>query len=119
MADTNAALAATKRFTILASAAGLSTWAIDTAATQVGLPSMQSSLGLSVTDSQWILNIHLMVLAGLVLVGGTLGDRAGRMRMFRLGLILVITASIITFGGGLINQFIVVLGGRCRVWAPA
>ena len=57
--------AAVKRMAVLAAAAGLSTWAIDMAATQVALPSMQTSLGISVTASQWILNITLIVLAGL------------------------------------------------------
>jgi len=40
------------------------------AATHVGLPSMQASLGISVTASQWILNLTLMFLAGIVTVGG-------------------------------------------------
>src|SRR5512139_3252790 len=101
-----------KHFAVLAAAAGLSTWAIDMAATQVGLPSMQAALGISVTASQWILNLTLMILAGMVTVGGALGDRAGRMRMFRLGILLVIAGAAITFAGGLINQFIVVLAGR-------
>src|SRR5512136_1683147 len=101
-----------KRLAVFTAAAGLSTWAIDSAATQVGLPSMQTALGISVTDSQWILNLTLMILAGMVTVGGALGDRVGRMRMFRLGILLVIAGAAITFAGGLINQFIVVLAGR-------
>jgi MFS family permease len=32
--------------------------------------------------------------------------------MFRLGLILIMAASLVTFGGGLVNQFLIVLGGR-------
>ncbi len=101
-----------KRFAVFTAAAGLSTWAIDSAATQVGLPSMQAALGISVTDSQWILNLTLMILAGMVTVGGALGDRVGRMRMFRLGILSVIAGAAITFAGGLINQFVVVLAGR-------
>src|SRR5512136_2339988 len=101
-----------KRFAVFAAAASLSTWAIDSAATQVGLPSMQTSLGISVTNSQWILNLTLMILAGMVTVGGALGDRVGRMRMFRLGILLVIAGAAITFAGGLINQFVVMLAGR-------
>ena len=104
--------ASVKRMAVLAAAAGLSTWAIDMAATQVGLPSMQAALGISVTASQWILNISLMILAGFVTVGGALGDRAGRMRMFRLGILLIIGGAAITFGGGLINQFVIVIVGR-------
>lgn len=57
-----------KRLAVFTAAAALSTWAIDMAATQVGLPTMQSTLGISVTASQWILNITLMLLAGLVTV---------------------------------------------------
>ncbi len=101
-----------KRFAVLAAAAGLSTWAIDMAATQVGLPSMQSSLGVSVTASQWILNISLMLLAGFVTVGGALGDRIGRLRVFRIGLLLLIAGAGVTFVGGLLNQFGILLAGR-------
>jgi MFS family permease len=101
-----------KRFAVLAAAAGLSTWAIDSAATQVGLPSMQADLGISVTASQWILNLALMILAGLVTVGGALGDRMGRMRVFRVGIVLLFGGSIVTFVGGLMGQFAVVLAGR-------
>jgi MFS family permease len=101
-----------KRFAVLAAAAGLSTWAIDMAATQVGLPSMQSTLGVSVTASQWILNISLMLLAGFVTVGGALGDRLGRLRTFRLGLMLLIVGAGITFAGGLLNQFWILMAGR-------
>jgi MFS family permease len=101
-----------KRFAVFAAAAGLSTWAIDMAATQVGLPSMQADLGISVTASQWILNLTLMILAGIVTVGGALGDRLGRLRLFRLGLIFIMTGAAITFGGGMIDAFVVVLGGR-------
>jgi MFS family permease len=101
-----------KRYAVLTAAAGLSVWAIDIAATQVGLPSMQAALGVSVTASQWILNLTLMILAGIVTVGGALGDRLGRMRMFRLGIIGIIAGAAITFGGGLINSFLIVLAGR-------
>jgi MFS family permease len=101
-----------KKFAVLTAAAGLSTWAIDMAATQVGLPSMQTALGISVTASQWILNITLMVLAGIVTVGGALGDRAGRMRMFRIGILLIVGGAAITFAGGLVNMFWLVIAGR-------
>lgn len=101
-----------KRFAVLTAAAGLSTWAIDMAATQVGLPTMQTDLGISVTQSQWILNLALMVLAGFVTVGGALGDRAGRLRVFRVGLLVVIAGAAVTVAGGFMNSFPVVLAGR-------
>lgn len=101
-----------KRFAVLTAAAGLSTWAIDMAATQVGLPSQQAALGISVLASQWILNLTLMLLAGLVTVGGALGDRVGRLKMFRLGIILVAVGAVITAAGGLLGLYVVVLAGR-------
>jgi MFS family permease len=102
----------TKRFAVLAAAAGLSTWAADTAATQVGLPSMQASLGISVTTSQWILNLTLMVLAGLVTVGGALGDRLGRLKVFRGGLLVLLGGALVTAAGGFLTSLTVVLAGR-------
>ena len=104
--------AAVKRMAVLAAAAGLSAWAIDMAATQVALPSMQTSLGISVTASQWILNITLIVLAGLVTVGGALGDRTGRLRIFRLGMLLIFAGAALTFAGGLLDGFGIVMAGR-------
>ncbi len=103
---------AVKRMTVFVAAAGLSTWAIDMAATQVGLPTMQTSLGISVTSSQWILNITLMVLAGLVTVGGALGDRVGRLRIFRLGILMIVAGAAVTFVGGVLGQFAIVIIGR-------
>ncbi len=101
-----------KRFAVLTAAAGLSTWAIDMAATQVGLPSMQADLGVSVTASQWILNLTLMVLAGLVTVGGALGDRLGRLRVFRLGLLTFIAGAAVTVVAGFISSYVLLLAGR-------
>lgn len=104
--------AAVQRIAVFAAAAGLSTWAIDMAATQVGLVSQQAALGISVTASQWILNLTLMIVAGLVTVGGALGDRVGRLRIFRLGILLIIIGAAITFLAGLGSQFAGVLLGR-------
>lgn len=101
-----------KRYAVFAAAAGLSTWAIDMAATQIGLPSQQTALGISVTASQWILNLTLMIVAGLVTLGGALGDRLGRTRVFRWGLMVIALGAAITFGGGLLNHYVIVLVGR-------
>ncbi len=104
--------ATVKRLAVLTAAAALSTWAIDMAATQVGLPNIQAALGISVTASQWVLNITLMLLAGFVTVGGALGDRLGRVRVFRAGILLIGGGAAVTFAGGLINGFWIVMLGR-------
>jgi len=47
-----------------------------------------------------------------VTVGGALGDRLGRLRVFRIGVIGIIVGALITFVGGLINSFPSVMVGR-------
>ena len=79
---------------MVAAAAALSAWALDTAGTTVALPTIQTSLGISVTASQWVLNLAFLALAGLVSLGGFLGDRKGRVRIFTIGLLVFLAGSI-------------------------
>jgi MFS family permease len=48
----------------------------------VALPTIQSYFGASITDIQWVVNAYLLTLAALLLIGGSLGDRYGRKRVF-------------------------------------
>jgi EmrB/QacA subfamily drug resistance transporter len=45
-------------------------------------------------DAQWVIESYLLFLAALLLVGGFLGDRFGRRRVFALGIALFATASV-------------------------
>src|SRR5690606_40857386 len=45
-------------------------------------------------DLLWIVNAYLLMLAALLLVGGALGDRFGRRRVFSLGMALFTAASV-------------------------
>src|SRR6202035_3561195 len=49
--------------------------------------------GASVTGVQWIVESYALFLAGLLLVGGSLGDRFGRRRVFAAGVVLFALAS--------------------------
>ncbi|QHS56914.1 MFS transporter [Mucilaginibacter sp. 14171R-50] len=75
--------------TIMASAMAF----IDATALNVVLPSLQKSLGASGTDLFWILNAYLLMLASLILIGGALGDKLGRKRIFMTGIFIFITGS--------------------------
>ena len=75
--------------TILASAMAF----IDSTALNVVLPSLQKSLQASASDLFWILNAYLLMLAALILIGGSLGDRLGRKRVFMIGIFIFICAS--------------------------
>lgn len=60
----------------------------------VALPALQADLGATVVDMQWIVNAYTLFLAALILLGGALGDRYGRRRVFVWGVIIFTLASL-------------------------
>lgn len=68
---------------------------LDGTAVQVALPTLGSDLGASLSDLQWILNGYMLPLAALILLGGSLGDRYGRRRIFLLGVAWFAAASLL------------------------
>src|SRR5436309_3378983 len=67
---------------------------IDTSAVNVALPRLQTDLNASTTSVQWVVVAYVLFLAALMLVGGSLGDRFGRRRIFASGVILFALASM-------------------------
>ncbi|MBS1501995.1 MAG: MFS transporter [Bacteroidetes bacterium] len=66
---------------------------IDATALNVVLPSLQKSLNATAADLFWLLNAYLLILAALILVGGSLGDRIGRKKVFMTGIFIFIIGS--------------------------
>jgi len=66
---------------------------IDSTALNVVLPSLQKNLNASGTDLFWILNAYLLMLAALILIGGSLGDKLGRKKVFMVGIFIFIVGS--------------------------
>jgi len=66
---------------------------IDATALNVVLPSLQKNLNASGTDLFWILNAYLLMLAALILIGGSLGDKLGRKKVFMVGILIFIIGS--------------------------
>jgi len=66
---------------------------IDGTALNVVLPSLQQSLNASGTDLFWILNAYLLMLAALIMIGGALGDKLGRKKIFMAGIFIFIVGS--------------------------
>src|SRR5436305_1251470 len=58
---------------------------IDGTAVNVALPALQAGLGATVADVQWVVEAYALFLSALLLVGGSLGDRFGRRRVFLIG----------------------------------
>jgi EmrB/QacA subfamily drug resistance transporter len=76
--------------TILASSMAF----IDGTVVNVALPSLQSSLHATVVDVQWVVESYGLLLAALILVGGSLGDLWGRRFMFMTGVVVFALASV-------------------------
>ena len=66
---------------------GFSMAFIDETAVTVALPAIQSALGATAVDAQWVVAAYTLFLASLVLVGGSVGDDLGRRRVFFAGVV--------------------------------
>jgi len=68
---------------------------LDGTIVNIALPAIQDDLEANLGDLQWVVNAYLVTLSSLVLLGGSLGDRLGRNRVFILGLWLFTGASLL------------------------
>jgi EmrB/QacA subfamily drug resistance transporter len=68
---------------------------LDVTILNVALPSIQHDLHASVSGAQWTIDAYTLVIACLLMLSGSTGDRLGRRRTFQLGLL------IFTLGSGL------------------
>jgi DHA2 family multidrug resistance protein-like MFS transporter len=73
----------------------------------VALPNLQTDLGASATELQWIVDAYALVFAALLLPAGALGDRFGRKRALLFGLTVFALGSLIGGIGTTSAQIIV------------
>jgi len=67
---------------------------LDTTIVNVALPSIRADLGFSQESLAWVVNAYVLTYAGLLLLGGRLGDLFGHRRLFLLGISLFTLASL-------------------------
>ena len=68
---------------------------LDATAVQVALPAIGREFDSSLSGLQWIVNSYTLALAALILLGGSLGDRYGRRRVFLIGVAWFAVASLV------------------------
>lgn len=85
---------ASRPFVLSATIVGSSMAFVDGTVVNIALPAIQQSLGASIAELQWVVNGYLLPLGALMLVGGGLGDRIGRRRIFIAGIVLFTLASV-------------------------
>src|ERR1700736_2837887 len=70
------------KWVLVATILGSSLAFIDGTVVNVALPALQKDLRATVVGVQWVIEAYSLFLAALLLVGGSLGDRYGRRRIF-------------------------------------
>ena len=68
---------------------------LDATVVNVALPHIGEDLNASVSSLQWVLTGYLLSLASLILLGGALGDRYGRRKVFVIGTVWFAAASLL------------------------
>ncbi len=95
---------------------------LDFTIVNVALPSIQRDLHVATTTLQWLISGYAVALGGFLLLGGRLADVYGRARLFRIGLVVFVAASIsggLAVEPGLLIASRVVEGLGAAVLAPA
>ncbi|MFY4721946.1 MFS transporter [Streptomyces sp. LaBMicrA B280] len=80
---------------LLTTVLGSSMAMLDSTVVNVALPRIGRDLDASLGALQWTVNAYMVTLAGLILLGGSLGDRYGRRRIFVLGVVWFAAASLL------------------------
>jgi EmrB/QacA subfamily drug resistance transporter len=83
------------RLALLATVLASSTALLDSTIVNVALPRIADDLDTGVSGLQWVINGYLLTLASLILLGGALGDRFGRRRVFVIGAVWFAGASLL------------------------
>ena len=83
------------RWTLVATILGSSIVFVDSTVVTVALPPIQEDLGGGLAAQQWVVDAYLLTLGSLILIGGSLGDIFGEVRMFKLGVALFGATSVL------------------------
>lgn len=83
------------RWVVLTTVLGSSMAMLDSTVINVALPRIGEDLGTDLAALQWTVNAYMLTLAGLILLGGALGDRYGRRRVFVIGVVWFALASLL------------------------
>src|SRR5437763_9223886 len=83
------------RWTLIASILGSSMAFIDGSVVNVALHYITADTGGGLAAQQWIVDAYLLTLGSLILVGGSLGDIYGELRVFAIGVASFGVASLL------------------------
>src|SRR6202046_4546161 len=93
MRNDNSNSQASGRIVLAATILGSSMAFIDGTVVNVALPALQNAFHASISDVQWVVESYALMLAALLLVGGSLGDIFGRRKVYVSGVAVFAAAS--------------------------
>ncbi|MFI6337713.1 MFS transporter [Streptomyces sp. NPDC050535] len=83
------------KWILLTTVLGSSMAMLDSTVVNVALPRIGRDLDADLAALQWTVNAYMLTLAGLILLGGSLGDRFGRRKVFVIGVVWFAAASLL------------------------
>ncbi|MFJ6085773.1 MFS transporter [Streptomyces sp. NPDC092369] len=83
------------KWILLTTVLGSSMAMVDSTVVNVALPRIGRDLDADLAALQWTVNAYMLTLAGLILLGGSLGDHYGRRKIFVIGVVWFATASLL------------------------
>ncbi|MFI5796873.1 MFS transporter [Streptomyces sp. NPDC051677] len=83
------------RWILFTTVLGSSMALLDSTVVNVALPHIGRDLDADLAALQWTVNAYMLTLAGLILLGGSLGDRYGRRKIFMVGVVWFAAASLL------------------------
>lgn len=83
------------RWVLFATVLGSGVVGVDATAVNVATPAIGDDFNAALSSLQWTINAYTLALAGLLLLGGSLGDRYGRRRVFVIGVAWFAAASLL------------------------
>ncbi len=89
---------------------------MDVTVVNLAIPAIRVALSASEAQMQWVIDVYTLVLASLLLLAGVAGDRYGRRRVFRIGLVCFAIGSLLcslapTIGALIAARFVQAIGG--------
>ena len=95
-----------QRWILAATILGSSLASIDGTVVNVALPALQRGLRATVADVQWVIEAYALLFSALLLVGGSLGDRFGRRRVYASGITVFAGASLLCGLAGSVSELV-------------
>src|SRR5438067_1353681 len=83
------------RWVVAATVLGSGMAALDATVVGIALPAIGREFDAGMAGRQWVVNAYTLTLAGLLLLGGTLGDSYGRRKVFVIGVVWFALASLL------------------------